>query len=372
MAHVGTCLSKGHKDPVKAIPGYTRKLPDTCPACGKTNLGKNKRGHITKCFATVEKYGNPPVCRCGKTFADFNNKLQSFVRHANFCKSEPKTNERLKTDIIRLIKKLKIKGKEYNKKADEFKKSNLSGPALNMVMLGWLESLDKSGKRDGDPLNRGVKFACEDCGKSFDKAASLRSHRWIHAPKENEWGDKDEVRKALQDLAAPYLRRIPKEKRVAICLPGNRPEHELELLSNPGFAKVFMAEIDETKCKETHKDGYDVLNVDFVDLLARLTDEGAHLALIDFDICGIVTYADGSQLLDTIRRGGIADVACIRLTSCRRSYRRSGQYDVEAIEKDLPSVVPSGYQIVSKASSIYVGKDHSSMMVSQWIIRKEG
>lgn len=218
--------------------------------------------------------------------------------------------------------------------------------------------------------NETPSFVCDECGKPFNKQTSLTAHKWIHQPRK-DWGDKDEIRKAMQDMAAPYLNRVPKDKRFAICLPGDRPEHEMELLSNPGFARVFMAELDEKKIKASSSDNYEVLNVDFMDLLDRLVNEGSKLSLIDFDICGQITYADGSQLLNTIRDGGIADTVCIRVTSCRRSFRRSGQYDVIAIEKDLTAAIPAGYQIVSKASSSYAGKDRSPMMVSQWIIRKE-
>jgi len=101
-----------------------------------------------------------------------------------------------------------------------------------------------------------------------------------------------------------------------------------------------------------------------------LVNSGIRLALIDYDLCGTMTFSDGIEIVNTVRLGGLADIAAIRVTCCRRSNRRDGENDILAMNREIELAVPMNHDIVGRDSHRYVGKDRSAMVTSQWIIEK--
>jgi len=131
-----------------------------------------------------------------------------------------------------------------------------------------------------------------------------------------------------------------------------------------------MVECDRDKFLVGRDMGFDVEHGDFLEVMTRLVNEGTNFSLIDYDLCGTLTYADGSTILDAIRLGGLADIAAVRITCCRRNHKRDGQLDIAAFDRDVNHALPPGYSVTGRAWLNYVGKDRSSMATQQWLIEK--
>lgn len=294
-----------------------------CPVCNRRRgkmPGSVWWGHVNSCLQFEEKYGNG--CNCGKFEADFPSR-RSFVQHAIHCG---------------------LKAKKAPKKSDAPKVSK-----------------------------KKKTHVCKTCGAEFTSAKALRSHTWIHDGPSfggGEWGDKDAVRAALQTIAAQRLKRLPEKNRVAICLPGERPDHEQALLSNPTFGEIYMVERIRGVCEDGRRKGFDIIHDDFVNVLRDLVNTGKRLALIDYDLCGSLMYSEGAALINTIRLGGLADIAVIRVTCCRRNTRRDGEKDALMLNEEIEFALRGGYAIVGRDSHRYVGRDRSAMATYQWIVEK--
>ena len=315
-------------------PSKTKK----CPTC------KRKRGdisygawwaHLNRCSDNREKYRYG--CKCGKREKDFKS-LKAFATHAYRCGLRTRNEA-----IQEAAKERAAKAADTKKKTKKIKKTKKT-------------------------------FPCKKCTSVFASHAALITHTWIHQNPSfggGEWGDKDEIRYALQLCAAQRLKRLDRAKRIAICLPGQRPDHESALLSNPGFKKIHMVERIEKTCMANREKGFDVYHGDFLVVLNDLVNSGTRLALIDYDLCGTITFSDGIEIVNAIRMGGLADIAAIRMTCCRRNTRRDGEKDILALNREIELAVPPGHSIVGRDNHRYVGKDRSAMVTSQWLIEKE-
>jgi hypothetical protein len=394
--HISACLK------------YQKKYKAGCN-CGKVEADfKTKSAflvHTTYCGVK----GHPPArpsknhpatvaakeigteCNCGKTATDFQSKY-AFSGHVRHCgrAQKPKRQVSERKTKNEATKLLKMSIGDLREHADKIGYDVARGakkePLLRVLFSDHFKFDDQAiegllaqnpdRKHPAAIKTRHVKvskpFKCSECGKEFATKGQVKHHSWVHKKPEagKEWGDKDAIRRSLQTIAAARLQRLPLNKRVAICLPGNRPEHEQELLDDPGFSRIHMVECVEDRCIAATKKGFDVEHGDFLDTMMDLVNQGTHLALIDYDLCGTLSYADGSKILEAIRLGGLADIAAVRVTCCRRNYKRSGEIDIAALDQDILHALPLGYGITGKSWNFYVGKDRSSMATQQWLIEK--
>lgn len=343
-----------------------------CPVCG---IGKRKHenrstqtwwNHINACLKYQKKYKSG--CNCGKMEADFETK-SAFIAHTTYCGVKGHQPSRPSKNHAATVTP-KEKGIECNcgRTASDF--NNNRNAFGGHVRHCGLKDQPVAIKRKTVAVEK--PFKCPECPREFPTESQLKSHSWIHRrPKAGkEWGDKDAIRRSLQTIAAARLQRLPFAKRVAICLPGNRPDHEEKLLADPGFSRIHMVECIEDKCIAATKKGFDVEHGDFLEVMMDLVNQGTRLALIDYDLCGTLSYADGSTILEAIRAGGLADIAAVRVTCCRRNYKRSGELDIAALDRDIFGALPPGYGVTGKSWNFYVGKDRSSMATQQWLIEK--
>lgn len=330
-----------------------------CPVCKIKKFSKRRDpggnkwwDHIRRCLDNKER--SDEKCKCGKTAKDFKNN-RGFGIHRAKCNIAKK-------------KKKRDKKCRCGKTVKDFKNTRAF-----LVHCTYCGTPNKAPTRKHSLKTMKNGFACKKCPKKFNTMNQVIAHSWIHRTPENgkEWGDKDAIRSSLQTIAASRLERLPLDKRVAICLPGDRPDHESQLLSDPGFAKIHMVECNEEKALIGQKKGFEVEHGDFLEVMMNLINRGTRLALIDYDLCGMLSYADGSQILEAIRLGGLADIAAVRITCCRRNYKRSGEIDIETLDRDVFHALPPGYVITGKAWNFYVGKRRASMAVQQWLIEVE-
>lgn len=219
------------------------------------------------------------------------------------------------------------------------------------------------------------QLLCPTCGKQFPTPKGLRTHQWTHVPKlpkppKEEWGEKDDIRRAFQTIAAIHLNKVPLKNRFAICLPGLRASHEAELLSNPGFAKIHMVDRSANAVKLGLLAGYDIEKANFMTVLTRLVNTGAKLSLIDYDGY-VVSYADGLALINAVQKCALTDTAVIRMASLKRNHDQvSGDENLEAIGQNIIGNLPTNYKLISTANTTYSGKRCTPVVLYQWVVHK--